>query len=128
MPQRRSPILALLLLCLLPALPSFAAKGDSDPIVVNDPQYGEVLFYFYQDEYFPAIVRLLSAKQQVQLQEHIEQADLLLGGMFLSYGHHLEAAGIFERLLEDNTKPEVRDRTWFFLAKIWKQRGYFGKA
>lgn len=128
MPQRRSPILALLLLCLLPALPSFAAKGDSDPIVVNDPQYGEVLFYFYQDEYFPAIVRLLSAKQQVQLQEHIEQADLLLGGMFLSYGHHLEAAGIFERLLQDNTQPEVRDRTWFFLAKIWKQRGYFGRA
>ena len=128
MPQRRSSILALLLFCLLPALPSFAAKGDSDPIVVNDPQYGEVLFYFYQDEYFPAIVRLLSAKQQVQLQEHIEQADLLLGGMFLSYGHHLEAAGIFERLLQENADPEVRDRTWFFLAKIWKQRGYFSKA
>ncbi|MGI9201281.1 MAG: tetratricopeptide repeat protein [Woeseiaceae bacterium] len=113
---------------MLPALPSFAAKGDSDPIVVNDPQYGEVLFYFYQDDYFPAIVRLLSAKQQVQLTDHIEQADLLLGGMFLSYGHHLEAAGIFERLLQDNTRPEVRDRTWFFLAKIWKQRGYLDKA
>ena len=128
MPQHRSSILALFLICLLTALPSFAAKGDSDPIVVNDPQYGEVLFYFYQDDYFPAIVRLLSAKQQVQLTDHIEQADLLLGGMFLSYGHHLEAAGIFERLLQDNTRPEVRDRTWFFLAKIWKQRGYLDKA
>ena len=126
--QRRSSILALLAFCLLSAQSTFAAKGDSDPIVVNDPQYGEVLFYFYQDEYFPAIVRLLSAKQQVQIQEHIEQADLLLGGMFLSYGHHLEAAGIFERLLEDNTRPEVRDRTWFFLAKIWQQRGYLDKA
>ncbi|MGI9219503.1 MAG: tetratricopeptide repeat protein, partial [Woeseiaceae bacterium] len=128
MPQRRSSILALLLFLLLPAHPTFAAKGDSDPIVVDDPQYGEVLFYFYQEEYFPAIVRLLSAKQQVQLTDHIEQADLLLGGMFLSYGHHLEAASIFERLLEDNTRPEVRDRTWFFLAKIWKQRGYLDKA
>jgi len=128
LPQHRSSILALFLICLLTALPSFAAKGDSDPIVVNDPQYGEVLFYFYQDDYFPAIVRLLSAKQQVQLTDHIEQADLLLGGMFLSYGHHLEAAGIFERLLQDNTRPEVRDRTWFFLAKIWKQRGYLDKA
>jgi tetratricopeptide (TPR) repeat protein len=128
LPQHRSSILALFLICLLTALPSFAAKADSDPIVVNDPQYGEVLFYFYQDDYFPAIVRLLSAKQQVQLTDHIEQADLLLGGMFLSYGHHLEAAGIFERLLQDNARPEVRDRTWFFLAKIWKQRGYLDKA
>jgi tetratricopeptide (TPR) repeat protein len=117
-----------LLLLLAPALPTLAAKGDPDPIVVNDPQYGEVLFYFYQDDYFPAIVRLLSAKQQVQLEEHIEQADLLLGGMFLSYGHHLEAAGIFERLLADNVRLDVRDRTWFFLAKIWKQRGYLDKA
>ncbi len=124
--QRRSSIFALLL--LLPGLSTLAAKGDQDPIVVNDPQYGEVLFYFYQEDYFPAIVRLLSAKQQVLLTDHIEQADLLLGGMFLSYGHHLEAAGIFERLLADNADPEVRDRTWFFLAKIWKQRGYLDKA
>lgn len=125
--QRRSTILALLLL-LVPALPAFAAKGDQDPIVVNDPQYGEVLFYFYQDDYFPAIVRLLSAKQQVLLTDHLEQADLLLGGMFLSYGHHLEAARIFERLLAENTNPEIRDRTWFFLGKIWTQRGYLDKA
>lgn len=125
--QRRSSFFALLLL-LVPALPATAAKGDQDPIVVNDPQYGEVLFYFYQEDYFPAIVRLLSAKQQVLLTDHIEQADLLLGGMFLSYGHHLEAARIFERLLADNTDPEIRDRTWFFLAKIWYQRDYLDKA
>lgn len=125
--QRRTSIFALLLL-LAPVIPTLAAKDNQDPIVVNDPQYGEVLFYFYQEDYFPAIVRLLSAKQQVLLTDHIEQADLLLGGMFLSYGHHLEAAGIFERLLADNTNPEIRDRTWFFLAKIWKQRGYLDKA
>ena len=126
--QRRSLILALILSLLAPAYPAFAKKGDPDPIVVNDPQYGEVLFYFYQDDYFPAIVRLLSAKQQVQLTDHVEQADLLLGGMFLSYGHHLEAAAIFERLLTENVRPEIRDRTWFFLAKIWKQRGYLDKS
>ena len=126
--RRSFSLFALVLLLTVPALPVSAARDDPEPIVINDPQYGEVLFYFYQDDYFPAIVRLLSAKQQVQLTDHIEQADLLLGGMFLSYGHHLEAAGIFERLLQDNTRPEVRDRTWFFLAKIWKQRGYLDKA
>ena len=48
--------------------------------------------------------------------------------MYLSYGHHLEAAEIFERLLADNVDADIRDRTWFFLAKIWYQRGYLDKA
>jgi tetratricopeptide (TPR) repeat protein len=108
--------------------PADAAKDGPDPIVVEDPQYGEVLFYFYQEDYFPAIVRLLAAQQQGQLTDHTEQAELLLGGMYLSYGHHLVAAEIFERLLADNVSPEIRDRTWFFLSKIWHQRGYLDKA
>jgi len=118
--------LCLLLVLLTPA--AHAADATGDPMVVKDPQFGEVLFYFYQEDYFPAIVRLLAAKEQEQLTEHVEEAELLLGGMYLSYGHHLEAAEIFERLLADKVSPEVRDRTWFFLAKIWYQRGYLDKA
>ena len=105
-----------------------AADDGRDPIVVQDPHYGEVLFYFYQEDYFPAIVRLLAAKEQQQLDDHSDEAELLLGGMYLSYGHHLEAAEIFERLLADNVAPDIRDRTWFFLAKIWYQRGYLDKS
>jgi TolA-binding protein len=124
----RSIVAALCLFLTATAQPALAAKDDPDAIVVEDPQYGEVLFYFYQDDYFPAIVRLLAAQDQEQLGQQTEQAELLLGGMYLSYGHHLEAARIFERLLADNVAPEIRDRTWFFLAKIWKQRGYFDEA
>ena len=126
--RRCSSFFALVFFLIAPTLPAFAAKDDPEPIVVNDPQYGEVLFYFYQEDYFPAIVRLQAAQQLNLLNDHIEQSDLLLGGMYLSYGHHLEAAEIFERLLADNVQPEVRDRTWFFLAKIWKQRGYLEKS
>ncbi|MDH3612287.1 MAG: hypothetical protein OEU90_01300 [Gammaproteobacteria bacterium] len=108
--------------------PVQAAKDGPDPIVVKDPHYGEVLFYFYQEDYFPAIVRLLAAQDQSRLDEHLDQAELLLGGLFLSYGHHLEAAKIFERLLADNVDTEIRDRTWFFLAKIWLQRGYIDES
>lgn len=124
----RSIVAALCLFLTATTPPALAANDDPDPIVVEDPQYGEVLFYFYQEDYFPAIVRLLAAQDQEQLGRHVEQAELLLGGMFLSYGHHLEAARIFERLLANNVAPEIRDRTWFFLAKIWKQRGYFDQA
>ncbi len=101
-----------------------AAEPDSDTTVVKDAHFGEVLFYFYQEEYFPAIVRLLAAQNQTQLENHLDESELLLGGMYLSYGHHKRAAEIFERLLADNVDPEIRDRTWFFLAKIWYQRGY----
>jgi TolA-binding protein len=107
---------------------AYAAKDDNKSIVVEDPQYGEVLFYFYQDDYFPAIVRLLAAQEQQQLDDHAADAELLLGGMYLSYGQHLDAANIFERMLADNVSPEIRDRTWFFLAKIWFQRGYHEKS
>lgn len=118
--------LILLLVFLTPA--ALAAANDAEPIVVEDPQYGEVLFYFYQEDYFPAIVRLLAAQKQQQLDDHGEEAELLLGGLYLSYGHHLKAAEIFEKLLADNVSRDVRDRTWFFLAKIWYQRGYLVKA
>ncbi len=128
MPSARSIIRCLCLLFAFLIPTAQAAKNDREPIVVQDPQYGEVLFYFYQEDYFPAIVRLLAAKEQEQLSDHAEEAELLLGGMYLSYGHHLEAAGIFERLLAENVDTDIRDRTWFFLAKIWYQRGYLDKA
>ncbi|TFG41355.1 MAG: tetratricopeptide repeat protein, partial [Chromatiales bacterium] len=115
-----------LLMLIAPVV--YAAKADNEPIVVKDPQYGEVLFYFYQEDYFRAIVRLLAAQSQQQLDNHADDAELLLGGLYLSYGHHLEAAAIFEKMLADNVSTEIRNRTWFFLAKIWYQRGYFDKA
>ena len=127
----RRPIIACCLLLLAPLLPTaaaFAANDDPQPIIVKDAHYGEILYYFYQEDYFPAIVRLLAAQEQAKVVDHADEAELLKGGLYLSYGHHLEAAEIFERLLADNVNQEVRDRTWFFLAKIWRQRGYLDKS
>ena len=39
------------------------AGEKREPIVIADAAFGEVLFYYYQEDYFPAIVRLLAAKQ-----------------------------------------------------------------
>ncbi|MGH8223112.1 MAG: tetratricopeptide repeat protein, partial [Woeseiaceae bacterium] len=110
------------------APPAFAEDDETQPTVIKDPHYGEVLFYFYQEDYFPAIVRLMAAQEQAKFPNHDGEAELLLGGLYLSYGHHLHAAGIFERLLADNANHSVRDRTWFFLSKIWHQRGYLAEA
>ena len=120
--------LILLLTVVLPPSSVAVAADAKEPTVVKDAHYGEVLFYFYQEEYFPAIVRLLAGQKQTQLENHIDESELLLGGLYLSYGHHKRAAEIFERLLADNVEQGIRDRTWFFLAKIWHQRGYLSEA
>ena len=125
--RRLTTFLSALLLALSSPGAS-AADGKPEPTTVEDAHYGEVLFYFYQEEYFPAIVRLLAAQKQTQLENHIDESELLLGGLYLSYGHHKRAAEIFERLLAGNVEPEIRDRTWFFLAKIWHQRGYLEES
>jgi hypothetical protein len=124
----RSILSKLALSGLILTSTALAQDNLRTPVVIQEPQYGEVLYYFYQEDYFPAIVRLLAARQQGQLVEHAEEAELLLGGMYLSYGHHLEAAEIFENLLAGNVSSDMRNRTWFFLAKIWYQRGYLDKA
>ncbi len=112
---------------VLLALPA-AATDERDPIVVEDPHYGDVLFHFFAEDYFAAIVRLLALRETSKLESHLTESEVLLGGLYLNYGHHLEAADIFERLLADNVDQEIRDRTWFFLAKIWQQRGYLDRS
>jgi hypothetical protein len=108
-------------------LPAHARKKVK-PTVVQDLHYGEVLFYFYQGDYFNALTRLLAARSRDQLPNHDEESELLLGGLYLSYGQHRLAGEIFERLLAQSVEPELRDRAWFFLAKVWYQRGYLDDA
>src|SRR5690606_36208869 len=52
----------------------------------------------------------------------------MLGGLYLSYGQHRLAGEIFERVLAQSVEPALHDRAWFFLAKIWYQRGYLPEA
>ncbi len=100
----------------------------SKPRVVRDLAYGEALYYFYQGDYFSSITRLQVAQHHDLLKHHREDAGILLGGLFLSYGLHNEAANIFERLLDQNADVAVRNRARLYLAKIWYQRGYLDKA
>jgi predicted Zn-dependent protease len=62
-----------------------------------------------------------------RVSHHDEEAEILRGGMLLSYGLTKEAGQIFAKLI-DSTSPKVRDRAWFYLAKIRYQRGYLPEA
>jgi tetratricopeptide (TPR) repeat protein len=95
---------------------------------VKDPHFGEVLYHFYQQKYFSAITHLMAAQAGQHVKHHKDEAELLRGGMYLSYGLHREAGKIFQRLIDQGAPPDVRDRAWFYLAKIWYQRGYVEQA
>lgn len=98
------------------------------PQVVKDLHWGDVLFYFYQGEYLPALTRLGAAQEFDRLDNHQVEAELLKGGLYLSLGQHEEAGRIFKALLNDNVPLDVRNRAWFYLAKVWYQRDYLQEA
>jgi hypothetical protein len=103
-------------------------KGTLPPTKIKDLSYGEVLFYFYQDDYFAALTRLLAAEELRRVPHHEADAELLRGGLYLSLGNHNEAGAIFERLLKSQVSPGVRNRAWYYLAKVWYQRGYYDRS
>ncbi len=98
------------------------------PNVIKDLHYGEVLFHFYQEDYFTSIVHLLAARQLNRTSNHVPEDELLLGGIDLSYGLHKEATRIFDKLLQGNVRETIKNRAYYYLAKIYYQRGYLDES
>jgi hypothetical protein len=122
--------LAATLITLI-AAPAQAAKKNQDTLpvtTVQDLHYGDVLFYFYQENDFEAITRLNAYEQWGLLSHHKDESQLLLGGLYLSLGLHNEAGARFQQLLTPQTPEGVRNRAWFYLAKVWYARGYLDRA
>jgi len=107
-----------------------ADKVPADPPLhpVLDPHYGDVLFEFYQGRYFPAITKLEASQVFNRMPHHADEAEILRGGLLLSYGLHQQASEVFEALLARGAAPSVRDRAWYFLAKVRYQRGLMPEA
>ncbi|MGH8175156.1 MAG: hypothetical protein ACREV5_02700 [Steroidobacter sp.] len=119
---------------LLSIAPASASEKQEDkaligaPQVVKDLHWGDVLFYFYQGDYLQSLTRLGAAQEFNRLSQHTVEAELLKGGLYLSLGQHEEAGRIFKALLNDNVPLDVRNRAWFYLAKVWYQRNYLEDA
>ena len=106
----------------------FGASAPAEPAhEIKAPHYGDAVYYFFQDRYFTSITTLMASQQFDRVVKHDDEAEILRGGMLASYGLTKEAGEIFARLL-DRASPSVRDRAWFYLAKIRYQRGYLPEA
>ena len=101
---------------------AFASVKDAQGEVKN-PAYGEVLYQFYQQRYFDAIVHLTASLQKAPMPEQGSEPELLLGGLYLAYGMHDEAERVLGRLLADSDDASLHDRVFFHLAKSRYQRG-----
>ena len=131
--QLRLPaIAAFAAACIVAAVaPAQAARRPRDqlPTVrVQDLYYGDVLFYFYQGNELEALTRLEAYTQWQRMPHNASDAELLAGGLYLSLGMHNEAGRRFERLLTDRIPPLLRNRAWYYLARIWYDRGYYDRA
>ncbi|MGD8569139.1 MAG: hypothetical protein PVJ39_13710 [Gammaproteobacteria bacterium] len=94
---------------------------------IKDPNIKDALFDSYRGHHFSAITRLQMAQKLGRVLQQ-EEAGLVLGGLYLAYGFHDQAATIFETFLNNKQPKEVRDQAWYFLAKTRYQRGDYKGA
>ncbi len=115
-------------ICALSLFSSVSTANIDEPNVIKNLHYGEVLFHFYQEDYFTSIVHLLAARDLDRTSHHVPDDELLLGGIDLSYGLHKEASRIFDKLLQGNVRDAIKNRAYYYLAKIYYQRGYIDES
>ncbi len=70
----------------------------------------------------------MTSQQIGRMAPHDDEAEILRGGLFLSYGMHREAGDVFAKLIERRAPQPVRDRAWYYLAKIRYQRGLYAES
>jgi hypothetical protein len=112
----------LLCLILLGHGPLFAAES------VQSLRYGVALYSLFQEDYFESLTELMVAQQLQQLGPHADNAELLRGGISLSYGMDREAAQVFAEFLSQPRAGVDRNRAWFYLARLAWQRGHRSQA
>ena len=125
---QRMALAAGCVVALAAPLVASAAEPDKPSHEIRDPHYGDTLFHFFQDHYFTSITSLMVSQKQERVEHHADEAEVLRGGMLLSYGMPRQAGEIFAQLIERGAAPPVRDRAWYFLAKVRYQRGYLAEA
>jgi hypothetical protein len=112
-------------------LPSVFKHSESEPAQKNqveDLSYGVVLYEFFQKNYFQSMTEIMVAEQQQSMPNHQEFAQVLMGGIQLSYGMDQQAEQTFLSVIDDHANKQNRARGWFYLGKLAYQKNNIATA
>jgi len=107
---------------------SFSQYKEYSDQKLRDLKYGTVLFDYFQQNYFASLIGYEIASERGELDYQETEARLLQGGMKLSYGLPDDAEAIFNSLVDKKVSPDVRNKAWYYLAKLYYQKGESKKA
>jgi hypothetical protein len=105
-----------------------AAPVKSHVKSVSELEYGVVLYDYFQGDYFLALVEHEYSTALSNPLALAPTGQVLKGGMMLSYGMPEPSQKLFNVLLDDNSTQEVRNRAWYYLAKIYYNKSEFENA
>lgn len=89
---------------------------------IQDPSYGAVLYEFFQQNYFQAMTEIMVAEEQQSMPSHQDFANVMMGGIQLSYGMDTEAGKTFNQVIDQHANDNNRARGWFYLGKLAYQK------
>jgi tetratricopeptide (TPR) repeat protein len=121
---------------LLPIVAALAA-GSAWAEGVEDPWFGEALYYAHQGEYFEALDRLdTEVGQHIAVDEpnldalytHFNDAEFSLGDFELRYRMHHRAGRAIKAVLEGAVDEAIRNDAAYRLARIHFQKGQMEDA
>ena len=118
-------------LMLLSIASMIVCADDKNLHKVEDLAYGVSIYHFNQGKYFSSITDLLVAEKKEQISNDKQNPQLLLGGLYLSYGMYSKSSDVFEKLLQDgglNASEEVKDRAWYLSGKNFYENGMLDEA
>ena len=126
--RRRGWRLASCLSTLLCLFSSAASPADLDRHRVEDLEYGQALFHYFQQQELAAITRLMIAEQSPHPRRQVDESSLLLADLYYGYGLYAESRSLFARLLTSKVSDSVQNHIWFNLARLRFEQGYFDQA
>jgi tetratricopeptide (TPR) repeat protein len=113
-------VLSLLLLVMWPAV-ALAAPLHA-PHRVEDPAYGQILYDYFQQQYFAALTTTLVALDSNALPTQRDRARVMLGVLYLAYDMPQDAEALFDALLTEDIDPSLSTRIWIHLAELYYRR------
>lgn len=91
-------------------------------------EFGTVLFDYYQQAYFDALVEYEYNQALGNSVAASADGQVLNGGMLLSYGLPDESLRIFQAVLARSEPEPIRNRAWYYLAKLYYNKSEQAKA